>query len=139
MATPLSNIFIRAAPHYAPSRALPALLGPPLLFQLGFPRTQLLALLGGVAGPHARGDFAQRVVEALARSRVPDLVVMARAVRASWLPSRWRGRRRLGGGRGVIRTARSCVGWVGDGVRRARPVGVSGDAARRTTVDEHQG
>src|SRR3954469_19206943 len=121
MATPLSNIFIRAAPHYAPSRALPALLGPALLLQFGFPRTQLLALLGGVARPHARGDFAQRVLEALARSRVPDLVVMARAVLTSWRGSRWRGRCSLADRRRIVRTDPTCVGLVGNCVGRTGP------------------
>src|SRR4051794_11235776 len=139
MATPLSNIFIRAAPHYAPKGALPALLGPPLLFQLGFPGTQLFALLGGIAGPHVRGDFAQRVLEALARSSVPDLVVVARAALTNWRGARRGGLRRLADGRRIVRTDPTCVGLVRNSVGRTRPVGVSGDAASRTTVDEHQG
>jgi len=76
-------------PHYAPKRALPALLGAPLLFELRLPRPELLTLLGGVTRPHACSDFPQGVVKALARGRVPDLVVATPAAFASWRGS-WR-------------------------------------------------
>ncbi|HTJ18588.1 MAG TPA: hypothetical protein VL494_17515 [Steroidobacteraceae bacterium] len=71
-------------PHYAPKHSLAALLGAPLLFQLGFPRTQLLALFDVVARPHARGDLAQRALEALARGGVPKLVIVAGATLTRW-------------------------------------------------------
>jgi hypothetical protein len=51
---------------------------------LAFLRAQLLALFDVVARPHARGDIAQGVLEALARGRVPELVVEARAMLTSW-------------------------------------------------------
>jgi hypothetical protein len=74
----------RGAAHYAPKRALPALLGAPLLFQLGFALPELLALLDAVAGTHARGDVFEGVAEALARGGVSDLVFVARTTSTGW-------------------------------------------------------
>src|SRR6185503_5878372 len=118
----------------------PALLGASLLFQPGFPGAQLLALFDVVARAHACGDIAQGVLEALARGRVPDLVVRARAMLTSRRGSRWLRRgRRLADRRRIVRTHPTGVWLVRSGVGRTRPVGISGDAADRTTVDEHQG
>jgi hypothetical protein len=89
MATPLEQYLYSNPPrtrrgaHYAPKRALPALLGAPLLFQLRFPLPELLTLLDVVARTHARGDVFQGVVEALARGGVSDLVLAARSTSTS--------------------------------------------------------